>query len=162
MMAKQETSHQQIFSYLIGGGDYYTSHQFQLLCYGDFDRFVCKETREREWILDMCSDLPRDGKEFEEDTKTMSQNEEEGEDVMEAETQNDDGHGNDEIRVCVQEGTVLQPDDVIDYCLRSELPGFDDLNLYEYVSRVKKILRTREERRLNNRSGIYDGDSIAG
>ena len=110
----------------------------------------------------MCSDPPRDGKEFEEDPKTISQNEEEGEDIMEAETQNEDGHGTDEIRVCIQEGTLLQLDDVIDYCLCSELPSFDDLNLYEYVSRVKKILRTHEERHLNNRSGIYDGDSIAG
>ena len=104
----------------------------------------------------MCSDPPRDGKEFEEDTKSISQIEEEGQDIMEAETQNDNRHGNDEIRVCIQEGTVTQLDDVIDYCLCSELPGFDDLNLYEYISHVKKILHTCEEHRLRRHLQRYN------
>ncbi|KAI0682582.1 hypothetical protein C8Q76DRAFT_772555 [Earliella scabrosa] len=31
MLSKQEISHQQIMSYLVGGGDHYTSHRFRLL-----------------------------------------------------------------------------------------------------------------------------------
>jgi hypothetical protein len=40
IMSRQENSHQQIMSYLIGGGDFYSSHNFCLLRYSDFDRYV--------------------------------------------------------------------------------------------------------------------------
>ncbi len=33
---KQEISHQQVLSYIVGGGDYYTSHVFQNLKWADF------------------------------------------------------------------------------------------------------------------------------
>lgn len=40
MMARQETSHQQVMSYLVGGGDHYTGHEFRSLRWGAFDRYV--------------------------------------------------------------------------------------------------------------------------
>ncbi|KAJ7088871.1 hypothetical protein B0H15DRAFT_780469, partial [Mycena belliarum] len=40
LMSKQEMSHQQVMSYLVGGGDYYTSHQFKIVKWGDFDRHI--------------------------------------------------------------------------------------------------------------------------
>jgi len=40
MMGKQEISHQQVMSYLIGGGDHYTSHQFQVVHWGSICQFV--------------------------------------------------------------------------------------------------------------------------
>ncbi|KAG1828296.1 hypothetical protein EV424DRAFT_1285855, partial [Suillus variegatus] len=36
MMGRQETSHQQVMSYLVGGGDYYTSHVFQTFKFYEF------------------------------------------------------------------------------------------------------------------------------
>ncbi|KAI0702114.1 hypothetical protein C8Q76DRAFT_570885, partial [Earliella scabrosa] len=38
MLSRQEISHQQVMSYLVGGGDVYTSHSFRLLHWGSFDR----------------------------------------------------------------------------------------------------------------------------
>ncbi|KAJ7130144.1 hypothetical protein C8R44DRAFT_614209, partial [Mycena epipterygia] len=38
IMSKQEMSHQQVMSYLIGGGDNYCSHTFKTVRWGDFDR----------------------------------------------------------------------------------------------------------------------------
>ncbi|KAI9061814.1 hypothetical protein FKP32DRAFT_1555351, partial [Trametes sanguinea] len=38
MMSQQEVSHQQVMSYLVGGGDVYTSHTFKILHWGSFDR----------------------------------------------------------------------------------------------------------------------------
>ncbi|KAI0735617.1 hypothetical protein C8Q76DRAFT_576239, partial [Earliella scabrosa] len=38
MMSRQEISHQQVMSYLVGGGDYYTSHTFKFLHWRSFDR----------------------------------------------------------------------------------------------------------------------------
>ncbi|KAJ7131640.1 hypothetical protein C8R43DRAFT_895752, partial [Mycena crocata] len=40
IMAKQELSHQQVMSYLVGGGDKYCSHTFKNIRWGDFDRQV--------------------------------------------------------------------------------------------------------------------------
>ncbi|KAG2106626.1 uncharacterized protein F5147DRAFT_653859 [Suillus discolor] len=46
MMGRQETSHQQVMSYLVGGGDHYTSHTFQTFKWFEFtnaiDKFECK------------------------------------------------------------------------------------------------------------------------
>ncbi|KAF8143047.1 hypothetical protein K438DRAFT_1466822, partial [Mycena galopus ATCC 62051] len=42
LMSKQELSHQQVMSYLIGGGDCYKSHTFCNVRWGDIDRFVSK------------------------------------------------------------------------------------------------------------------------
>ncbi|KAH9887379.1 hypothetical protein C8Q73DRAFT_610188, partial [Cubamyces lactineus] len=39
MISRQEISHQQVMSYLVGGGDVYTSHTFRVLHWGTFDRW---------------------------------------------------------------------------------------------------------------------------
>lgn len=39
MMAQQEMLHQQVISYLIGGGNFYTSYSFWSLAWGEFDRY---------------------------------------------------------------------------------------------------------------------------
>ena len=49
MMARQEYSHQQVSSYMCGGGDHYKSHQFELLRWSDFDRFISKELGGKHW-----------------------------------------------------------------------------------------------------------------
>lgn len=42
MISRQELSHQQVMSYLVGGGDVYTSHTFRVLHWGSFDRLFRK------------------------------------------------------------------------------------------------------------------------
>ncbi|VDC05031.1 unnamed protein product [Peniophora sp. CBMAI 1063] len=39
MMGRVELSHQQVMSYLVGGGDFYSSHQFASLYWGDMSKF---------------------------------------------------------------------------------------------------------------------------
>ncbi|VDC00928.1 unnamed protein product [Peniophora sp. CBMAI 1063] len=39
MMGRVELSHQQVMSYLVGGGDFYASHQFASLYWGDMSKF---------------------------------------------------------------------------------------------------------------------------
>lgn len=46
LMSKQEISHQQLMSYLIDGGDYYCSHTFKTLKWGDIDRMLAKQEHE--------------------------------------------------------------------------------------------------------------------
>ncbi|KAJ7720619.1 hypothetical protein B0H16DRAFT_1335995, partial [Mycena metata] len=40
LMSKQEMSHQQVMSYLVGGGDCYCSHSFKIVKWADFDRYI--------------------------------------------------------------------------------------------------------------------------
>ena len=40
MLSRQEVSHQQVMSYLVGGGDHYASHRFRLLYFAAFHRVV--------------------------------------------------------------------------------------------------------------------------
>ncbi|KZT53756.1 hypothetical protein CALCODRAFT_525028 [Calocera cornea HHB12733] len=65
MMARQELSHQQIMSFYVGAGDYYTSHKFRTLLWGLFDRFVTEEMlpcgdrlRTQVEDVDMDADVP--------------------------------------------------------------------------------------------------------
>lgn len=65
MMGHQETSHQQVMSYLIGGGDVYTSHTFQTVKWYEFmnavDRFdmecACREGGEASQDVDDVEQL---------------------------------------------------------------------------------------------------------
>jgi hypothetical protein len=56
MMGRQEMSHQQIMSYLVGGGDYYSSHTFQMFKWFDFvkaiERMEHQTTQENDVIDD--------------------------------------------------------------------------------------------------------------
>ncbi|KAJ7155909.1 hypothetical protein C8R43DRAFT_825594, partial [Mycena crocata] len=40
LMSKQEMSHQQVMSYLVGGGDCYSSHHFKIVKWGEYDRLL--------------------------------------------------------------------------------------------------------------------------
>jgi hypothetical protein len=40
LMSKQEMSHQQVMSYLMGGGDHYKSHSFKIVIWGDIERHI--------------------------------------------------------------------------------------------------------------------------
>ncbi|KAJ7070425.1 hypothetical protein B0H15DRAFT_793462, partial [Mycena belliarum] len=46
LMSKQEMSHQQVMSYLVGGGDSYTSHSFKVVKWGDYDRHIARQERD--------------------------------------------------------------------------------------------------------------------
>ncbi|KAI9069267.1 hypothetical protein FKP32DRAFT_1540771, partial [Trametes sanguinea] len=43
MLSRQEVSHQQVMSYLVGGGDVYRSHSFRVLHWGSFDRLFAND-----------------------------------------------------------------------------------------------------------------------
>ncbi|KAI0715432.1 hypothetical protein C8Q76DRAFT_596062, partial [Earliella scabrosa] len=67
MLARQEISHQQVMSYLVGGGDHYTSHRFRLLHFGSFERLIS-----RYWTtIDGDSLIPTPG---ESEETSMDQN----------------------------------------------------------------------------------------
>ncbi|KAH9848698.1 hypothetical protein C2E23DRAFT_697913, partial [Lenzites betulinus] len=62
MMSRQEMSHQQVMSYLIGGGDVYRSHTFRVLHWGSFDRLFEHDANPTE---------PRDINDIEEENEDI-------------------------------------------------------------------------------------------
>ena len=69
MLSKQEISHQQVMSYIVGGGDHYTSHRFRLLHFGAFERLVSGTWKELE-----RKEVPVDGITAEEQNEQMDMN----------------------------------------------------------------------------------------
>lgn len=58
MMGRLEISHQQVMSYLVGGGDHYTNQTFRILYWGDFDRFIRSCNTSAEEVLDPDEVVP--------------------------------------------------------------------------------------------------------
>ena len=61
MNGKMEMSHQQIMSYLVGGGDHYTSHKFSAIRWSGFDRRVRQHFEQNEENARVGINVPTNG-----------------------------------------------------------------------------------------------------
>ncbi|KAI0740114.1 hypothetical protein C8Q76DRAFT_580390, partial [Earliella scabrosa] len=109
MISRQEISHQQVMSYLIGGGDVYQSHSFRVLHWGCFDRMFKRH-------------FPSS------DDVTMT------DPVVDAEHDDEDS-----FILKLQPGSISATNQQQDYIYRPTASEFDSLPLYEYVGTVEKI-----------------------
>ena len=157
-------------SYMVGGGDVYTSHKFRLLRYCDFDRFIRKELGEKVWYpsvdndddgtLETLPDISSDHVNLETipDTTgtktpislpTISMHElvPSPEDDMD-DGSNHDGQPGDEILVHMEWGSVTRTDEVTDYLLWSEEAAFNNLSIWDYAATVTKFTKGMEDSRL--------------
>ncbi|KAI0359240.1 hypothetical protein OH77DRAFT_1372819, partial [Trametes cingulata] len=114
MLSRQEISHQQVMSYLVGGGDFYASHTFRTLYWGAFDRFFKKAFCETGYNDDIIED-------------TLQQ----------------DDHEETFILNLQPTGSISAVNQQQDYMLRSTDPAFDGLSLYEFVGLVEKVKRSQ-------------------
>ncbi|KAK7038370.1 hypothetical protein R3P38DRAFT_2417563, partial [Favolaschia claudopus] len=117
LMSKQEISHQQVMSYLIGGGDYYSSHTFKTVKWGEIDRQAADN---------LSVEVPED---------------EENEDNAEYTVHED------EVTLVVSENYVGVSLQVLDYPCRSHDPVFNALSLWEHEEWVTKVSLSSEEKR---------------
>ncbi|KAH9854428.1 hypothetical protein C2E23DRAFT_687602, partial [Lenzites betulinus] len=123
MMSRQELSHQQVMSYLVGGGDVYTSHTFKVLHWGAFDRLF-KRTFEPQH-------MPQE--------RSMS------DDVVAGEQATED---EDSFSLKLDStGTISATNQCQDYMYRGTDAEFTNLCLYEFVGRVDKETMSRGARR---------------
>ena len=170
IMARQETSHQQIMSYTVGGGDVYASHKFRLLRYGDLDRFIRKELREKIWYPsvdndgdgtpEILPDINPDDVNLETILDTASTKTPVNfpatstyDLVPSPEEHIDDGSNpndrpEEEILVHVERDSVTRTDEVADYLLQSEEPAFSNLSVWDYAATVTKFTKGMEDSRL--------------
>ncbi|PPR00579.1 hypothetical protein CVT26_009855 [Gymnopilus dilepis] len=121
MMGKQEISHQQVMSYLVGGGDHYTSETFHNLYLGAFIRHLSHTFP----ALDQHSSVNDD----EEPTMT---------------------EGEGAIRLTVEKDDVSINSQVLDYLYRPNAEPFNSMSLYEFVALTSKAKMDQKDDRLNS------------
>lgn len=152
MMGRQELSHQQVMSYLVGGGDHYTSHKFRTLYWPDFDRYIRREFRE-------------DSDEDEYGVSVMPVEEDDissGEvpsglniyaddlDELAIDEPNINGiDSGDDVVFKVEGPNVKRSSLLVDYRLRSELGVFNTMPLWDFVAVTRLELVKTAERVFN-------------
>ncbi|KAH9854461.1 hypothetical protein C2E23DRAFT_699808, partial [Lenzites betulinus] len=142
MMAHQEISHQQVMSYLVGGGDVYTSHKFRVLHWSAFDRLFREAFSER---------VRDDGS-----APIAPSHSEETEGAVE-----DDQEDGETFTLQMQAGSISSMSQQQDYVYRCIDDPFEALCLYQFVSCTKKeSLRRDESRRLPTRTERSSMDAL--
>ena len=167
MMSSQEVSHQQVMSYLVGGGDVYTSHVFRILHWGAFDRLFRNHFNEPRFSTSSETDIQFPSNEAEEQGSGEDREREACEDM-----EVDDGEGADEANIesdassetedsdseaefsegdeedqrdesftikLGRDGSISATNQQQDYVYRSNNPAFDSLCLYEFVGITDKV-----------------------
>jgi hypothetical protein len=112
IMGKQEISHQQVMSYLVGGGDHYTSHVFHAFKWYEFVNAI-----QRSEELALAFD--EQGEHFENEVF--------------GETQLDE-----QVTVSILANKVEISSDIQDYSLQPFDSAFDKLSLWEFMERTIK------------------------
>lgn len=123
MMARMEISHQQVMSYLVGGGDHYSSHTFRNLYWGEVDRYIRKLDQQR----DGSEAQPSEERDDEDDSPTGGSVPYEPEVVL-----------------TLKDKSVTATNQILDYTLRPSSSDFSNLSIWDYVSRTERISLTED------------------
>ncbi|KAF8439786.1 hypothetical protein L210DRAFT_867443 [Boletus edulis BED1] len=112
LMGRQEISHQQVMSYLVGGGDHYTSHAYRPFRFYDFLHALSIHERATMDViaLDASEHSPVDN-----DLDT------------------------EEVSLDVSSGDVTITSDLMDYQWRPKGPLFDQMSVWEFVECSRKV-----------------------
>lgn len=159
MMARQEIPHQQVMSYLVGGGDHYKSDKFRVLHYGTFDRLV-----QRYWFHE---DEYHHGRENDNEIHGRRQTEDgvadttvrDGVDVTEA-SLNSLHRDDDTVTLLLGSGSISAVNQHQDYIYRPEEEPFTRMGIYEYVGMTEKITKSKESLRILRRRP--DNENLGG
>ncbi|KIN94900.1 hypothetical protein M404DRAFT_34604 [Pisolithus tinctorius Marx 270] len=115
MMGRREVSHQQVMSYLVGGGDFYTSHEFRIVRFHEFVDIV------------IAHELHVDG-----DCNCM------GEELT-------DCPGNLYGSTCTahtSDGLLSVVLELQDYLMCPSVPPFEAMCLWQFLEQTQKVKRT--------------------
>ncbi|KIN93903.1 hypothetical protein M404DRAFT_35596 [Pisolithus tinctorius Marx 270] len=115
MMGRREVSHQQVMSYLIGGGDFYTSHEFCIVRFHEFVDIVIAHE------LHVDGDCNCTGEELTDCPENLYGS------TCTAHTS--DG----------SLSVVLEPQD---YLMRPSVPPFEGMCLWQFLEQTQKVKRT--------------------
>ncbi len=161
LISKQEISHQQVMSYLVGGGDVYTDRTYTTLHWGSFDRLVRAHFKESRQVFggrtsgqhslhpeeaapagaDEQDDMDVDGSEVvDDDDDDDDDDDEDEEDAVLVDDRVPQGNDREETFVLqLQPGSISATNQQQDYIYRNTDPEFESLSLYEFVGTVSKV-----------------------
>ena len=157
MLSSQETSHQQVMSYLVGGGDVYRSHTFRVLHWNAFDRMFQRHFKETiTWEGDIIIETENaPGSNQDESIPSISDNIELREvglvasDLIDISMHDENvaAAPNPDLELVSEEsftlklspGSISATNQQQDYVFRSNDVEFATLCLYDFVAGVEKI-----------------------
>ena len=178
ILSRQEISHQQVMSYLVGGGDKYTNEKYRIIHFGSFERHVVRywaskeNGGEREQHMSSVEQpahpapsTRRDGAtdDHVEQTATTAHTDstttEQGEvqrlggvtDITE-EFRERIHEPDDQVTLYLKAGSISAINQIHDYMMRPQTEPFESMGLYEYVGMTEKITKSMESRRVNRHS----------
>ena len=173
MISRQEVSHQQVMSYLVGGGDRYTSETYRILHFGSFERHIIRYWAHEEAPSEQEPlPPPPTSDELTRYQDRLSLNAEDNPAHAESNTneENNIEPGRNEVRDCTEDcinsfhgsddqislylraGSVTAINQIQDYLMRPQTEPFNSMGLYEYVGKTEKITKSRDLQRINSRT----------
>ena len=187
MLSHQELSGQQVASWLVGGGDHYTSHKFRNLYWTSFEASVNAENPSPECYGARCLTLAEQIDNLENDTSTDDQHNPESEqpgnqrentshEETDTETEDDEqscseadhedeseGEDEDDVHLSFsRNGNVFErSSQVEDYRLRAK--ELDSLSVWDFLSTVDQVPKptTRIESNFDERLSDEDEDNVS-
>ena len=188
ILSKQETSHQQVMSYLVGGGDKYTSETYRILHFGSFERHLVRYWRlhangEIDAPLQTSTDQQRpltssqytsnpdrdnDSLSIITDNATTTalqsrhQNFHDPVTDITREFVNEFHKPDDQVTLYLKSGSITAINQIYDYLMRPNNEPFNSMGLYEYIGRTEKITKAKESRRVGKHSTHPEGSRQQG
>ena len=172
ILSRQETSHQQVMSYLVGGGDKYTNERYRIIHFGSFERHIVRywasqestesqehhhSTTERPEPSASSPQLasPTEGQgetsatAYEMETADQGE-EEEVRGVMDITYQFREriNEPEDQVTLYLRSGSISAINQIHDYLMRPRTEPFNSMGLYEYIGMTEKITRAKESQRV--------------
>lgn len=150
MMGRQEIPHQQVMSYLVGGGDHYKSEMFRVLHYGSFERLVM-----RHWVSDELDEPNNETV----NRAAVEESDRASEVAVESSDQNNNNvnitedcieslrRGDDSVTLILGAGSISAVNQLQDYLYRPFDDPFDAMCLYEYIGLTEKVTKNAENQR---------------
>ena len=183
MISRQEVSHPQVMSYLLGGGDHYTSHRYRILHYPSFERLLTRHFEPHIPITVTHASTaapvqPRSLEPTSSDTASRAnvseQNSEEissglprlgrlAADELASRIGDPDDVDDQTTTLTLTPGSISAQSQQQDYLLRPASEPFESMALYQYTGMTEKITNTSEVRRADRRqSSTQDGAGARG
>ncbi|KAI0706588.1 hypothetical protein C8Q76DRAFT_630109, partial [Earliella scabrosa] len=136
MLARQEISHAQVMSYLVGGGDHYMSHQFRVLHLAHFERYLARKNQSSR-----CQTSTEECSRNDSATPHNTQSTQHNSERMDIEEEN--------VTLTLGTGSIAALNQVQDYLYRPQSTPFDGMTLYEFVGLTEKLTKRCENARLH-------------
>ena len=173
LLSRMEISHPQVMSYLVGGGDHYTSHRYRILYYTSFLRIVQTYWHDRHPDpISQASQtpstsrdqhgppLPGAGHAAHNLPATATQTPHQL--SLEETATSDNGTDEESVTLTLGHGSITAINQKQDYLLRPDTEPFNSMSLYQFVGLTEKVTSSNDNSRLRDPAIISDSSRPRG